>query len=237
VDRKDRAHRRDAGNSPAVNQVLLAGLWAVLGAAAGFFVRWGSVKLARLEELEPGNKPWQVWGPPIVSAVLFGIFGYLVTPFPLLVVRSVFVLVLVQVIFFDFEHRLILDRVMFPSMALALLVTLTPLVSTTLGLWQQPWWTGIVMGLIAGALFLILALAGSALFKAEALGFGDVKLALFMGLMLGWPYTFTALFYGAFLAAIGVVIFVIRNRSLKGTLAYGPYLAAGALIMLLDPLK
>jgi prepilin signal peptidase PulO-like enzyme (type II secretory pathway) len=93
------------------------------------------------------------------------------------------------------------------------------------------------MGLVAGAVFLLLALIGSAIFKAEALGFGDVKLAVFMGLLLGWPYVFSAVFNGAILAVIGVVAFAIRNRSLRGTIAYGPYLAAGALIMLLDPLK
>jgi len=216
---------------------VLAILWAIVGAAGGWLVRWGSVKLARLEGLEPGRKRWQELGPPVLAAVLFATFAFVITPFPLLIVRSLFGLVLVQVIFFDFEHRLILDRVIFPSMALALLVSLSPLVSSSLGLWFQPWWTGIAMGVIAGVLFLLLALAGSAIFKAEALGFGDVKLALFMGLLLGWPYTFTALFYGAFLAAFGVVVFAVRNRSLKGTIAYGPYLAAGALIMLLDPLK
>jgi prepilin signal peptidase PulO-like enzyme (type II secretory pathway) len=216
---------------------VLAVLWAIVGAAGGWLARWGSVKLARLEGLEPGNKRWQVYGPPILGAIVFAVFALAITPFPLLVVRSLFGLVLVQVIFFDFEHRLILDRVVFPAMALALLVTLSPLVSSRAGLWAQPWWMGIVMGLIAGALFLLLAFLGRSIFKAEALGFGDVKLALFMGLLLGWPYTFTALFYGAFLAVIGVVVFAIRNRSLKGTIAYGPYLAAGALIMLLDPLK
>lgn len=220
-----------------MNSYLLAILWAVVGAGAGWLVRWGSVRLARLEGLDPGARPWQVYGPPIVSAVLFAIFALVITPFPLLVVRSVFVLVLVQVIFFDFEHRLILDRVMFPAMALALLVTLTPLVSPNLGLWHQPWWTGLALGIAAGFIFLLLALAGSTLFKAEALGFGDVKLAFFMGLLLGWPYTFTALFYGAFVAVVGVIVFAVRNRSLRGTMAYGPYLAAGALIMLLDPLK
>jgi len=213
---------------------LIALLWAVVGAAGGWLVRWGSVKLARLEGLEPGNRLWQVYGPSILCAVLFAIFAFVIPPFPILLVRSVFVLVLVQVIFFDFEHRLILDRVMFPSMVLALLVTLSPLVNSRLGLWQQPWWAGIAMGLAAGLLFLLLALAGSALFKAEALGFGDVKLALFMGLLLGWPYTLTAMFYGVFLAGVVSIGVIVWRRSLKGTIAYGPYLAAGAVLMLVQ---
>ena len=213
---------------------LIALLWAVVGAAGGWLVRWGSVKLARLEGLEPGNRLWQVYGPSILCAVLFAIYAFVIPPFPILLVRSVFVLVLVQVIFFDFEHRLILDRVMFPSMVLALLVTLSPLVNSRLGLWQQPWWAGIAMGLAAGLLFLLLALAGSALFKAEALGFGDVKLALFMGLLLGWPYTLTAMFYGVFLAGLVSIGVIVWRRSLKGTIAYGPYLAAGAVLMLVQ---
>lgn len=217
-----------------MNAYLVAVLWAIVGAAAGWFVRWGSVRLARLEGLEPGTRWWQQYGPPVLSAVILGVYGFEISPFPILLLRSVFALVLIQVIFFDFEHHLILDRVMFPAMLLALLVTLSPLISQHLGLWQQPWWVGIAMGLGAGLLFLLLALAGSAIFKAEALGFGDVKLALFMGLLLGWPYTFTALFYGVLLAAIGAAAFIVIHRSMKGTIAYGPYLASGALLMLLQ---
>ena len=211
--------------------------WAVVGALAGWLMRWGSVRLALLEELVPGSKRWQVFGPPIVSAILFGLFATEPTTFQLLALRSVFVLVLVQVIFFDFEHRLILDRVMFPSMALAALVSLSSLVAPGLGLWLQPWWVGIAMGVAAGALFLLLSLAGAALFKAEALGFGDVKLAVFMGLMLGWPYTFTAIFYGVLLAGVVSIGVIVWRRTMKGTIAYGPYLAAGALIVLLYPLN
>ena len=196
--------------------------WAVVGAAAGWFTRWGSVRLARLEGLEPDSKRWQVFGPPIVSAILFGLFATEAMSFQLLVLRSVFVLVLVQVIFFDFEHRLILDRVMFPAMGLALVVSL----------FNHPWWAGIATGLAAGLVFLVLALVGSAIFKAEALGFGDVKLATFMGLLLGPLPTITALFYGVFLAGVVSIGFILWHRSLKGTIAYGPYLAAGALIVL-----
>jgi prepilin signal peptidase PulO-like enzyme (type II secretory pathway) len=215
-----------------VNQYLVAVLWAVVGAGAGIAVRWASVKLARLEGLEPGNTWWQVYGPPVISAVVFGIYGYEINSFPVLLVRSVFVLVLVQVIFFDFEHHLILDRVMFPAMGLALLVSLTPVVSASSAVWHQVWWAGIATGIGAGALFLGIAFLGSVIFKGEALGFGDVKLAVFMGLLLGWPYTASALFYGVLLAAIGAITFIVVHRSLKGNIAYGPYLAAGALLVL-----
>lgn len=215
-----------------MNPYLIAVLWAIVGAAAGWGMRRLSVKLAILEELEPGHKAWQEYGPPVLCAAIFALYGFGITSFPVLFARSIFVVVLVQVIFFDFEHHLILDRVMFPAMGLALLVSLSPLISSSLGLWKQAWWAGIATGVGAGLLFLLLALAGSAIFKAEALGFGDVKLALFFGLLLGWPYTATALFYGVLLATIGAVAYIITHRSFRGTIAYGPYLAAGALIVL-----
>lgn len=207
-----------------VNHALFALVWAVVGAAAGWFARWGSVELARREELEPGFKPWQVYGPPILAAILFAIFGYDLgtSHLVVLVVRSVFVLVFVQVIFFDLEHRLILDRVIFPSMVLAAVASLT----------GQPWWAGIATGLAAGVIFLALSLAGSTLLHAEVLGFGDVKLAAFMGLVLGWPYIVSALFYGVLLGAIAAIGVGIWKRSMRATFAYGPYLALGAVIVL-----
>ena len=64
-----------------------------------------------------------------------------------------------------------------------------------------------------------------------------MKLALFMGLLLGWPYTFTAIFYGVLLAGVVSIGVIVWRRSMKGTIAYGPYLAAGAVIMLLYPLN
>jgi prepilin signal peptidase PulO-like enzyme (type II secretory pathway) len=205
-----------------VNPFLLAALWAIVGAAAGWFVRWGSVWLARWEGLKPDHKLWQVYGPPVVAAVLFAILGFATPNFWVLLLRSIFALVLVQVIFFDFEHHLILDRVMFPSIVFAFIVSL----------FGNPWWAGIATGLGAGGLFLLIAVVGSLLFKAEAMGFGDVKLVVFLGLLLGWPYTVQALFYGVLLAVIGAVAFIVTHRSMKGTIAYGPYLAAGALFML-----
>ena len=169
-----------------MNLLLVTVGWGLVGAAAGWLVRWGSVRLAILEELEDGHRWWQVYGPPVLAAILFGVFAFHLGMTPTLLLQSVFILVLVQVIFFDFEHRLILDRVIFPAMALALVVSL----------FGQPWWAGIATGLVAGLLFLLLALGASAILKAEAMGFGDVKLVTFIGLLLGPLPTVQALFYG-----------------------------------------
>jgi leader peptidase (prepilin peptidase)/N-methyltransferase len=211
-------------------RLLLAAGWAVVGALIGVGIRLGSVYLARKEDLKPGFARWQVVGPPVLNALLFGVFAYAIGFQPLLLIRSLWVAVLVQVIFFDLEHRLILDRVMFPAMLLALgLSFFTPHMNFLISL---------LTGLGAGLLFLLIALAGAAIFKAEALGFGDVKLAAFMGLILGIapsePPIVLALFYGVLLAgAAGIAMILFRVKALRDTFAYGPYLAAGALITLL----
>jgi leader peptidase (prepilin peptidase)/N-methyltransferase len=213
-----------------MERLLVALGWAAFGALLGVAIRAGSVYLARKEDLKPGAERWQVFGPPIANAVLFGVFAYVVGPQPLLLIRSLWVAVLVQVIFFDLEHRLILDRVMFPSMLLAIvLAQFTP---------HMNWLISLLTGLAAGLLFLLIALAGAAIFRAEALGFGDVKLAAFMGLILGIapasPPIIQALFYGVLLAGVsGIVMILFRIKALRDTFAYGPYLAAGALITLL----
>ncbi|MFI5282201.1 MAG: prepilin peptidase [Candidatus Dormibacterales bacterium] len=215
-----------------MNSLLLALGWAVVGAAGGWGVRWASVRLAKLEELEPGSKGWQEYGPPALSAGVFAAFGYHDASWPILLLQSAFILVLVQVIFFDLEHRLILDRVVFPSMAVALVVSV---VWRPLGEWNSAStsrWEGVAAGLAAGVLFLLLGLVGQAIFKTEAMGFGDVKFAALMGLLLGPLPTIQGLFYGVVLAGIVSVGVIIATRSMRGTIAYGPYLAAGALIML-----
>jgi leader peptidase (prepilin peptidase)/N-methyltransferase len=211
-------------------RLLVAFAWMLAGAGLGVLIRLLSVFLARKEGLQPGFARWQVYGPPVLSALLFAVFGYVVGFQPLLLIRSLWVAVLVQVIFFDLEHRLILDRVMFPSMLLALLLSqFTP---------HMNWRISLLTGLAAGGLFLLVALAGAAIFRAEALGFGDVKLAAFMGLILGIapdePPIILALFYGVVLAGVaGLAMMLFRMKALRDTFAYGPYLAAGTLITLL----
>lgn len=201
------------------------GVWLLVGIVVGWLVRLLSVRLARWEGLEPGSRRWQVVGPIALTALLFGLFGWRLGPGGLLLIRSLWVAVLVQVIFFDLEHQLILDRVLFPAWAAALLLSvLTPNLGVV---------PALLAGLAAGLVFLGVAALGSVIFRAEAMGLGDVKFAVLLGLVLGPRPVLTAVMLGLVLAgvvAIGLVL--LRIRSLRDSIPYGPFLAAGALVAL-----
>jgi leader peptidase (prepilin peptidase) / N-methyltransferase len=206
--------------------------WLVLGGVLGLGIRRANVWLAPREEVTPGFERWQVWGPPALAAVLFAAFAARAgLHWRTLLVDSLWVAVLVQVIFFDFEHHLILDRVLLPSALLAIL----------LSVFAPPpgWRMALLGGVVGGLFFLLIALVGSLLLRQEAMGLGDVKLVAFLGLILGLfrgdQAHFTSPLLSALLVGVvlgGLVAVVFRLRKLADAIAYGPFLAAGALITL-----
>jgi leader peptidase (prepilin peptidase) / N-methyltransferase len=66
--------------------------------------------------------------------------------------------------------------------------------------------------------------------KKRGMGFGDVKLAFFIGFFLGFPTIITAL-YLAFLtgAALGIILIIGKQKTLKSRLPFGPFLILGLL--------
>ncbi len=70
--------------------------------------------------------------------------------------------------------------------------------------------------------------------KGKGMGFGDVKLSGMMGLLLGFPSAIFA-FYFAFLtgAALGVILILAKNKTLKSKIAFGPFLLLGLLFAIM----
>ncbi|HXP19688.1 MAG TPA: A24 family peptidase [Streptosporangiaceae bacterium] len=96
-------------------------------------------------------------------------------------------------------------------------------------------------GALARALLGSLALAGGylllALLRAGQLGGGDIKLALLVGLALGW-LGWGTLFIGASLgfvlaAVVGLALLARRRVTLQSAISFGPYLLGGALLAIL----
>jgi len=66
------------------------------------------------------------------------------------------------------------------------------------------------------------------------MGMGDVKLAFLMGLILGWPNIFLALFLSFFSGAvIGVILIFFGKKGLKSQIPFGPFLAGATILVML----
>ena len=66
---------------------------------------------------------------------------------------------------------------------------------------------------------------------------GDMYLIVPMGLILGWPTIFTAVFLGALLsAAVGIGLLVTHRAGMRSYIPFGPFLVAGLVLALVwDP--
>ena len=90
---------------------------------------------------------------------------------------------------------------------------------------------GVVVG---GGIILIIGLGGSVIFKKEAMGGGDVKLAAMIGAFLGWRYIIISLFLGFFLGALaGIILILLKIKSREDVVPFGPFIVLGSFITLL----
>jgi len=70
--------------------------------------------------------------------------------------------------------------------------------------------------------------------KGRGMGFGDVKLAFNMGILLGIKGGLLALYFAFIIGGIfGAYLLLSKKKKLKGKIAFGPFLVVGVLIMLL----
>jgi len=166
---------------------------------------------------------------PLVEIGLAVAFGYLwatlgpsIKLAPYLLYTAILTLILIT----DIERRLILNVVTYPAMLLAFVFSfLTP---------GMTWWSALLGGAIGFAFFFGAALVGNAAFGSGAMGGGDVKLAAFVGLITGFPLVIEALLLTILVgAAISVLLLVLRVRTMRDYIPYGPFLVAGAMITLL----
>ena len=218
-----------------MTHLLFALGWAVVGSGVGVGLNYLSRWLARVEEIEFQPSVRDSLLMPALAAALFFLFALQLGVQPLLFIDSVYVVVLVQVLGFDLKTRYILDLVMFPSwviaFALAFVTPWTPALT-----WPWPdWRTAPVAALIAGGVFLLLFFGGQLAFGAEAFGFGDVKLAVFIGMATGLSNLRVAhaLLDGVLLGGfVAIILLITRIRSFKDAVPYGPFLVIGTLFVL-----
>jgi leader peptidase (prepilin peptidase)/N-methyltransferase len=134
-----------------------------------------------------------------------------------LLVAWAFIAAMVAVAFIDYDHMIIPNKIVLPGAVMGLLASMA--------LDPQRWWVYVAGSLGAAAFMFALALIWPG-----GMGPGDIKLALFMGAVLG-AYVMVALFVAFLLGSlVGIFMLLVQKRSRKEKIPFGPYLAMGAIL-------
>lgn len=148
---------------------------------------------------------------------------------------STMIVLLITVAVIDLEHRMILNRILLPSAATLLI--LSPfwnelgLSRTILG--NSGFVASFMNSLLSGTGSMLTFLAISML-RPHSMGGGDIKFAGLIGLLLGFPGVFLAVASAFFMGGVvAITLLTFWRKSYKDLLAFGPFLSAGAIIVLL----
>lgn len=159
---------------------------------------------------------WQYPLIELVAALLFVRVGmHHDAVFDIMLVRDLIIaLLLLAIALYDYRYRLILDR--FTTIP-ALLYFLLAIVFR----WNS--WENMVLGAaIGGGLFLFQFLVS----KGRWVGGGDIRMGLFMGVLLGWQGTLLALLIAYMSGAlVGVWLLMTKRATRQSEIAFGTFLA------------
>jgi leader peptidase (prepilin peptidase) / N-methyltransferase len=166
---------------------------------------------------------WQYPLVEISTAILFVLVAYF--SFPDFLTTSYLLLttsLLLVIFIFDLKHYIIPDGAIFSAIGIALVYDL--LRSDLLGR------SDLLISAIGAALFFLAIFLIS---KGKWMGFGDVKLAFFMGLFLGFPKILVALFLAFLIGAIiGVCLIIFGKKKFSSEVPFGPFLIIGTFLAL-----
>lgn len=179
--------------------------------------------------------PWRF---PLVEILLAAAFTlawpmYEAEPLYYYLVSAFYIFLLATIALIDWRYRLIYPVMVWGGCIVGLLVALIsgPHPDNLLP-------DGINMALIGAALgggmFYLIYLVALAIYRRRALGFGDVLLAILIGVILGYPRAVSALFLGTVLGGVVAVgFFFIGRKRWRDFIPYGTTLCIGVILIII----
>lgn len=132
---------------------------------------------------------------------------------------------------YDFKYGYILDKILFPVIAVTLGRNLLVFVLQSLDIVSVDFnfFQSILAGAVAFALFFLIIF----LSKGKGMGGGDMKFGLWMGILLGWPGILYSL-YSAFIIGgiVGAIVLLLKLKKLGQSIPFGPLLALGTYLVI-----
>jgi leader peptidase (prepilin peptidase)/N-methyltransferase len=177
--------------------------------------------------------PRRVFLVELATAAIFALLYWDYRLSPELGVMIFYACLFIIVFVIDLEHGLILNKVVYPGMVVALLLSLLPQSWLTREIWlTQIVKPGIASAALGGAIGFAIPLVIALAYRG-GMGWGDVKLALLIGLATGFPQVILALIMGAILGGIvAVALLVARRKKRREAIPFGPFLAVAAMATL-----
>lgn len=161
---------------------------------------------------------WIYW----LLKINFSFFGHLegFYSFSLLIYWLILFSGSLAIAVYDLKYMLIPDEVLLPLIGISFL-----------RLFFSHQWQILPVSILSGAFLFLISWGAEKILNRESMGFGDVKLALLMGMVLGWP-TIVVAFLVAFLtgAGVGVILILSGSKKFKDKIAFGPFLLFGMLV-------
>lgn len=134
------------------------------------------------------------------------------------IIFSAFLLVIT---FIDYDHQLILDKVLLWLSGTGVIINLW---TNSMDIWNM-----FIASLLGGGLLLLIAVA-----SRGGMGEGDIKFAAALGLWLGWKALLLALFLSFIIGGTGgLLLLVLKIKKRKDFIPFGPFIALGSLISIL----
>ena len=130
-------------------------------------------------------------------------------------------LILVSLLFFDLFYLILPDVLLLPTIIIFVIYNIVKISN------PLPYF---LTALLSAGFFAILY----GVSRGKSLGFGDVKLAFLIGLILGYPLGFLAIFGGVWLATItAVILLILKKVGLKDKIPLGSFLTLSTIICII----
>ena len=132
---------------------------------------------------------------------------------------------LIIIFVYDLKHYIIPDKIIYPAVGTAFIYNILNsyfVIHSSYSIVNS-----LEAAFIVSAFFMAIILIS----RSKWLGLGDVKLAFFMGLFLGFPNILFALFLAFSIGAIiGIGLIISGKKTLKSEVPFGPFLVTGTFL-------
>ena len=133
---------------------------------------------------------------------------------------AISIILFIAIIFIDYEHYIIPDKLLVPLLLFAFIYFL---IDKQYSIINQ-----FLSALTVGAILYLVRFIANVIYKKEALGLGDVKLSVVLGFLLGWSGALLSIFLGFCIASVFILILMVSKKvQRRSYIPLGPFMIFG----------